>query len=156
MESIFYTNSPEETMAIGRSLGGKLKAGDLIALTGELGSGKTCFVKGVAEGLCVPPESYVRSSSFVIMNTYEGRLPLHHLDLYRLHSVEEIEEAGLEEYLYGDGVAIVEWAEKGATLLKDVDLKIMFYYEGEERRRFEMTGESKRWKFFFEEIQCLS
>ena len=111
-ESLTYLSEcEEETQAFARFLGSTLPAGSLIALTGELGSGKTCFVRGLAEGLGINPER-VRSPTFTLINEYGGgRLPLYHIDLYRLE-VADMDSLGLWEYLEGDGLCAVEWFER--------------------------------------------
>lgn len=154
MKATFSTNSQEETRALGKLIGSKLKAGDIIALTGKLGSGKTCFVQGIADGLGISPDNYVRSPSFVIMNIYKGAIPLYHIDLYRLQNGEEIQDMGLDEYIFGDGVSVIEWAEKALYLFKDTSLNVEFYYEDENRRRISMTGNGNRWGAVFEALQC--
>jgi len=105
------SHSPEETQQIGRELGKLAQAGDIFLLVGGLGTGKTCLTQGIAWGLGV--EGYASSPSFVIVKEYQGRLPLYHIDLYRLDKIEEVMELGLEDYLYSGGVCVVEWAEKG-------------------------------------------
>lgn len=133
---IFYTSSPEETMELGKKMGEGLKTGDVVALVGELGAGKTLFTQGLVQGLGVT--SYVKSPSFTLVNKYEGRLPVYHLDLYRLGDVNEIYELGIEEYLYGDGVCIIEWAEKAYSLLPQEYILIKFFYTGEKTRKIEI------------------
>lgn len=133
---IFHTSSPEETVELGRKIGEGLKAGDVVALVGELGAGKTLFTQGLVQGLGV--KGYVKSPSFTIVNKYEGRLPVYHLDLYRLGDVNEIYELGIEEYLYGDGVTIIEWAEKAYSLLPEKYILIKFFYTGEKTRKIEI------------------
>ncbi len=108
--SIFKTYSSKETAGLGSILGGLLQAGDVITLNGELGAGKTCFATGVAGGLDIIEQ--VTSPTFTLINEYDGRLPLFHLDVYRLFSPEELEDLGFEEYFYGSGVTMIEWAEK--------------------------------------------
>ncbi len=108
---IYTTNNPEETKELAAKIAARLKPGDVLALRGPLGSGKTCFVQGCAEGLGVR-EKYVTSPTFVLVREYRGRLPLYHIDLYRLQPGPEIGLLGLEEYLEGEGVSAVEWAEK--------------------------------------------
>ena len=111
------THSAEETRAFGERLGRHVTAGTTIALTGDLGSGKTAFVQGVAKGLHVPAEYYITSPTFTLINEYPGRLRLHHIDLYRIEDPIEIEEIGVYEVLGGEGVAVIEWAERlGAEL----------------------------------------
>ena len=107
------TDSLDETRAFGERLGGQFRAGDIIALTGELGSGKTSLTQGIGWGLGIPRGVYVNSPSFVLIREYrEGRLPLYHMDLFRLEGEEALLQLGYEEYLYGDGVTVIEWAER--------------------------------------------
>ena len=115
MASIISHN-PKETFELGLRLAGELRRGDVVALTGDLGAGKTALAQGVAAGLGVAAE--VTSPTFTLIHEYPGgRLPLFHIDLYRLESQEEALGTGLEEYLGGEGVALVEWADKFAALL---------------------------------------
>lgn len=107
----FISHSPDETAALGESWGRAAVPGLVIGLTGDLGAGKTQLVKGLARGLGIPER--VHSPTFALVNTYAGgRLPLYHLDLYRLETPDQVLAAGLEEYLHPDGVAVVEWAER--------------------------------------------
>lgn len=104
------TNNSWETQKLGRLLGQLLQPGDVLVVSGELGAGKTTFVQGLAEGLGV--DAQVTSPTFTIIHEYQGiRCPLYHIDAYRLEDPREVEELGLEEYFYGDGVTAVEWAE---------------------------------------------
>lgn len=105
------SRSPEETQAIGKDIGKLAEMGDLYLLIGNLGAGKTCLTQGVAWGLDV--KGFISSPSFVILREYHGRLPLYHVDLYRMQSIKEIRELGLDDYLYGKGVSLVEWANRG-------------------------------------------
>ncbi len=105
----FETWSEQETFALGKSIAEKAKAGDIYCLDGDLGTGKTVFSKGFAAGLGVT--EHVTSPTFTIVNEYEGRLPLYHFDVYRIADPEEMYEIGYEEYFYGEGVSLVEWAE---------------------------------------------
>jgi tRNA threonylcarbamoyladenosine biosynthesis protein TsaE len=109
------SESPEETQGFGEELGKLAQPGDLFLLVGGLGAGKTCLTQGIAWGLSIA--GYATSPTFVVINQYQGRLPLYHIDLYRLDSVEEIAELGLDDYLYGGGVCVVEWAEKAMEVL---------------------------------------
>ncbi len=108
------TNSPEQTQAVGRSIGEQANAGDIYLLTGSLGAGKTCLTQGIAWGLGVP--GYARSPTFVLMTQYQGRMVLHHVDLYRIGNSEEAWDLGLEEQLTGDGVCVIEWADRAAEI----------------------------------------
>jgi len=135
-KKIFNTFSPGETIALGNKIGEQLGAGDVVALVGDLGAGKTTFMQGLAQGLDV--KGYVKSPSFTIVNKYKGRLTVYHLDLYRLGDVNEIHELGIEEYLYGDGVCIIEWAEKAYSLLPEKHIMIKFFYTGDKTRKIEV------------------
>jgi tRNA threonylcarbamoyladenosine biosynthesis protein TsaE len=109
---IFETCNEAESQNLGRRLGQTLLAGDIVLLFGDLGAGKTTLTKGIVSGLDVDDEEYVRSPTFTIINQYQGRHPIYHIDLYRLDSNADILNLGLEELLYGDGILIIEWAEK--------------------------------------------
>jgi tRNA threonylcarbamoyladenosine biosynthesis protein TsaE len=111
----FYSESPEETQSLGEELGRLSQAGDLFLLVGGLGAGKTCLTQGIAWGLGIT--GYATSPSFVVINQYQGRLTLYHIDLFRLDSIDEIIELGMDDYLYGSGVCVVEWAEKAMGVL---------------------------------------
>ena len=107
------THSHGESLALGEHLGQWLKVGDIVLLFGDLGSGKTTLTQGLCRGLGLPQNEYVRSPSFTLVNEYQGAIPIYHIDLYRLDTIQEIEALGLEEILFaGNGVSIVEWAEK--------------------------------------------
>lgn len=108
----FETHSPSDTQALGKKIGRHLKAGDIIFLFGDLGAGKTTLTQGIAQGLGVTPEEYVRSPSFTLVNEYRGKTPVFHIDLYRIDSFPELENLGLEEVFSSEGISIVEWAEK--------------------------------------------
>ncbi len=132
---VIITNSEDETEAIGERLATEeLESGSCLALSGELGGGKTCIVRGIARGLGV--SSQVKSPSFTILHVYEGgRLPLYHIDLYRLEGAYDTEELGLEEYVYGRGITVIEWAEKAGELIPDEAIRIEFEYVDEDKRR---------------------
>src|SRR5215468_12034378 len=104
------SRSAEETRALGERLGARLGAGDVVACIGALGAGKTCFLQGLARGLGVPTD--VTSPTFVLVNYYRGRLPVYHLDAYRTDSLLEVVDLGLDEMLDGEGVTLIEWADK--------------------------------------------
>lgn len=116
MEKVFETYSPEETLEIGRLLGENAAPGEVYALIGDLGAGKTVFTKGFAQGLGI--EEPVNSPTFTILQIYEeGRIPLYHFDVYRIEEPEEMEEVGFDEYIDGDGVCLIEWAGRIGDLL---------------------------------------
>ena len=120
------SHSLEQTQLLGSYLGELAQKADIFLLIGELGTGKTCLVQGIARGLDV--KEYAFSPSFVILREYHGRLPLYHIDFYRLDHIEEIADLGLEEYFYGDGVCVVEWAEKGLQIVPRDNLLITIHY----------------------------
>ena len=108
----FHTSSAEETRNLGKLLGEVLSAGDIVLLFGDLGAGKTTLVQGIAAGLGVSQDEYVRSPTFTLVNQYQGRVPVHHIDLYRIESASDMASIGLEDELDGGGAVLVEWAEK--------------------------------------------
>ena len=127
MESLkLNSHSPEQTQLLGSYLGELAQKADVFLLVGELGTGKTCLIQGIARGLDV--KEYAFSPSFVILREYHGRLPLYHIDFYRLDQIEEITDLGLEEYFYGNGVCVVEWAEKGLQVIPPDNLLITIRY----------------------------
>jgi len=131
----FITKSPEETESLGAETAKGLQSGDIIGLLGELGGGKTCFVRGLARGLGV--KGHVKSPSFNILNIYDaaaGGLPLYHMDLYRLGGEGDFFEAGLEDYIYSEGVSVIEWADKVTGLIEKCAVVVSFSYVNESRR----------------------
>lgn len=132
---VIETNSPEETFRVGKELGEKAYAGQVFTLTGDLGVGKTVFTQGLAKGLGI--EETVNSPTFTIIQEYDsGRLPFYHFDVYRIGDVEEMEEVGFDDYVMGDGVSLIEWAdliseilpEKRTAILIEKDLERGFDY----------------------------
>ena len=134
------SNSAAQTIEIARLIGEKLKDGDLLALSGELGSGKTCFTKGLARGLGVSDEYQITSPTFTLINEYPARCKLHHFDVYRLNSYSELEDLGFEEYFAGDGVIVIEWAEKIAAIIPKESIFVNFEYIDENRRKMIIRG----------------
>jgi len=132
------SHSAEETIAFGRQLAGSLRAGDVLALTGDLGAGKTCLVKGLAAGLNITHA--VTSPTFTLIHEYRGgRLPLAHIDLYRLATASEAVNIGIEEYLSGVGVTVIEWAERIESLLPAQTKRIRLTAIDETTRQIEVT-----------------
>ncbi|MBN2542038.1 tRNA (adenosine(37)-N6)-threonylcarbamoyltransferase complex ATPase subunit type 1 TsaE [bacterium] len=134
-ENESITNSPEETIDLGIKLGTGLQGGDVVALYGKLGAGKTTFVKGICELLKTEPPS---SPSYVIINNYVGRENVFHIDLYRINSDEELYDLGLEEYLYSDSVCLVEWAEKAKSILPEKRIEVYFEVVSRETRKIKI------------------
>ena len=128
------TNSAKETMLAGEKLARKLKPGDMIALSGNLGSGKTTFTKGIGKGLGVKDSKRINSPTFVLIKEYNGRVPLYHLDLYRLDDLKEIENLAIEEYIYGNGITVIEWAEKIKSILPEKHILVKFKIKGDNKR----------------------
>ena len=128
------TTSPQETQLLAEGLGQLLQPGDVIALVGELGSGKTLFSQGLARGLEVPETFYITSPTFAIINEYPGRIPFYHLDLYRVDNAAEFSELGLEEILYGQGAVAIEWAERLGENLPGERLEVHLAFSDETSR----------------------
>jgi len=138
---VLLSKSPEETFRIGRILADGLKAGDIVALTGELGSGKTCLTQGIASGLGVPEGYAVTSPTFTLINEYPGRqMALYHLDVYRLTGCADLPEMGYDEYLSGRGVMVIEWAEKIREAVPVGSLFVVMTYLEEYIRKIEISG----------------
>jgi tRNA threonylcarbamoyladenosine biosynthesis protein TsaE len=145
------THSPEETRELGKSIGRFALPGDIYLLVGQLGAGKTCLTQGIAWGLDI--QEYTLSPSFVIMRELYGRLPLYHMDFYRLDSIAEIADLGLDDYLYGRGVCIIEWAEKGLYILPDDHLLIKINYVSDTERSFEIEPKGERYVRLLEDVK---
>lgn len=127
------SGSPEETVRIAKEYAGTVREGDVICLSGNLGSGKTQFVRGFVEGFGIPADA-VTSPTFTIINEYEGDLPVYHFDCYRLKHFEEAVEIGAEEYLYGTGVCIIEWPDRISELLPPSSKHVTFSITGKNER----------------------
>ena len=132
---IYYSNSPEDTAKIACEFAKTLIAGDVICMNGDLGVGKTAFVQALAKELGI--EEYLSSPTFTIVNCYEGKFPLYHFDVYRIADSDEMYEIGYEEYVYGDGISIIEWAENIRDILpaKRYEITIKKDYENGENYR---------------------
>ena len=134
----YESRSAKETQRIGRALGERLRAGDVVATIGELGAGKTCFLQGLVRGLGVTETA--TSPTFVLINQYRGRLPVYHLDAYRTESLTELLDLGLEEIFYGGGVTVVEWADKLLPLLPSRAITVRISGLGDEPREILIEG----------------
>jgi tRNA threonylcarbamoyladenosine biosynthesis protein TsaE len=150
---IFFSNFPAATSGLGRRVGELLKAGSVIALIGELGCGKTLFTRGLCDGLGVPLRQ-VNSPTFVLVNEYQGRLPVLHMDLYRLGEIAEGFEIGILDYLARakSGVMVVEWAEKTLSLLPDDHLKVKFHVLSARKRQIEFSASGDKFRGLLQEL----
>jgi tRNA threonylcarbamoyladenosine biosynthesis protein TsaE len=144
MELISY--SPEETRKIGIAIGRLLKSDDVVCLYGDLGSGKTCLAQGIIKGLDVAEDKYLRSPTFTLINQYKGRMPVCHLDLYRLDNISEIEDIGMEEHLHDEEVLIIEWAERMERLLPQKRIDIHIYSVDANTRKFTISCPDNRFE----------
>ena len=119
-------------------IGGQLNPGDVVALIGDLGVGKTCLTQGIARGAGVYQDQTVNSPSYILINEYEGKIPIYHIDLYRLERLEDIIALGLEEYLDGDGICVIEWADRMSELLPENHIQVKIIGEDEFTRAIEV------------------
>ena len=138
--------SLEQTAAFGNILGRIARAGDIITLEGPLGAGKTALTQAIARGLGVDPHIYVTSPTFSLLHEYQGRVPLYHMDLYRLAGEDEIEALGFSEYFYGSGLTVVEWPERLGSLMPPDRLHVELLISGETSRTANLTGHGRRWQ----------
>lgn len=146
------TTTPEETERVGAVLGALARPGDYVSLIGDLGAGKTCFARGVARGLGVDAAIPVTSPTFTLLNIHLGRIPLYHFDLYRLAGDADVEELGFGDYFAGDGLSLVEWAERLTAELPDERLEIVFDHQDDSIRRLEFHAVGARYVRLLEEL----
>jgi tRNA threonylcarbamoyladenosine biosynthesis protein TsaE len=148
---ILHSSSARETKAWGRRLASLLTGGEVLGFSGELGAGKTCFIKGLARGLNLQEER-ILSPTFTMIQEHQGRLPLYHIDLYRLDETD-VDDLGLREYLFSSGVAAVEWFER----LREADelncLQIRISYEGANCRKIELVASDERYGSLLERLE---
>jgi len=150
MEKI--SNSISTTLSIGKKVSDNLSAGDIVCLFGELGSGKTVLAKGIASGLGIDKRKIV-SPSFVLIRQYnKARLPLYHFDLYRLKALKDIAFLGYEEYLYGEGVAVIEWADRLGRIMPKEYLGIELLVRGDSRRLIRFSSRGRHYKELLDKI----
>jgi len=132
-------------------LGVRLEAGDTVCLYGDLGAGKTSFSYGIALGLEVE-DQYITSPTFTFVNEYEGRVPLYHIDLFRLKDVDELENIGFEEYLDSDGVTVIEWADRAENELPEECLSVYLSYVNENSREIGFLAEGERYQEIVDDL----
>lgn len=142
MKTQYITKSPKETFDLGAKFGKGLKPGTVVALIGELGTGKTLFTKGIAKALGVKEYKYVNSPSFVIVKEYKSKkAPLYHFDFYRLKPISGLDTIGYEEYFYSGGISVVEWADRAMDLLPDKYICLKFRHLGKDKRKITVSKE---------------
>lgn len=149
------SRSARQTMGWGRKLGGLVKGGEIVGLVGELGAGKTCFVRGFSEGAGVSKAAWVRSPTFTLINEYDGRVPVYHIDLYRIGAREQLEGLNLREYLYSDGVSLIEWFEYLPADEVDEYLELKIVHEGDSTRRLMFAAHGPRYEAMVESLKKL-
>jgi tRNA threonylcarbamoyladenosine biosynthesis protein TsaE len=147
------TRGAEETRRLGMELGVRFVPGTVVGLIGALGSGKTCLAQGICRGLGV--EEYVTSPSFVLIQEYLGRMPVYHFDLYRLRDAEELFDLGYEEYFFGDGVCLVEWAERAQSLWPEDGVEVHLNDLGAQTREIILSDRTGKLNRTFQELPKL-
>ncbi len=141
MDVTITSHSPEETMELGRRIGAQLRGGEIFAICGPLGSGKTHLIKGIAAGAGARDRASVTSPTFVIINQYTGRLDIYHIDAYRLGSVAEFEMLGFDDLCYPESVVLIEWADKIEAALRDTSpIRIDLVHAGERKRTIRLQN----------------
>jgi tRNA threonylcarbamoyladenosine biosynthesis protein TsaE len=138
-------SSLQHTMALGRIIGAQVRPGQIILLTGGLGAGKTTITQAIGRGLEVDEKYYITSPTFSILHEYPGRIPLYHMDFYRIIDEADIAELGIEEYFYGDGLCVIEWPERLGRLTPDNRLEIRLDITGESSRTATLTPQGSGW-----------
>jgi len=141
MDFKIISSSPEDTIELGQKIGSQLKGGEVIAVCGSLGSGKTHLIKGIAAGAGAKDQRNVNSPTFVIVNEYVGRLDIYHIDAYRLNSVSEFEMLGFDDFCYPRSVVLIEWADKIESALQAIDyIRIELEHASETKRKIHVKN----------------
>ena len=148
------SRSPRFTFELGRKLGAIMRGGEIVGLVGELGTGKTSFVRGVAAGAGVGEAAWVRSPTFTLVNEYDGRVPIYHIDLYRIAKAEEIDMLNLREYLYAGGVSLIEWFENLPFTEVEEYLEIKLAHVGKNARELTFTAYGARYEELVKELRA--
>lgn len=147
----FKINNAKETEDLGILLGKKLKGGEVIAMSGDLGAGKTTMTKSIAKGLEI--NDHITSPTFTIVNEYEGRVKLYHFDVYRIGDIEEMYDLGFEEYIYSNAVSIIEWANLIEEILPKDKINIDIISLDEEKRKVTISGEGEKFESLVKELK---
>ena len=150
LHAVFDSESEEQTLSLGRKLGGFLSRGDVVGIKGELGAGKSVLVRGICEGLGIKQRT--RSPSFTFMNRYRGPVDVYHIDLYRIGGPGDLATLGWEEVVYGEAITLIEWAEKLAPFLPPVSIEVDIEVTGEETREIRLAAVAKRQKSIIEDV----
>ena len=150
----FVSHNEADTIKYGACLGTLLPASCLVALIGNLGTGKTRWAQGIGQGLAVPPETVINSPTFTFVNQYQGRLVYYHIDLYRLQAAKEAETLGLDDYFYSDGICVVEWADRVGPLLPSERLEIHLQDLGETKRQISMCAYGQAYQTLLNQFQA--
>ena len=150
---VVLSTSARMTMSLGRKLAKLVKGGEIIGLRGELGTGKTAFVRGFCEGIGVSQTAWVRSPTFTLINEYQGRLPVYHIDLYRIGRAEEVAALNLREYLYSDGVSLIEWIERLPPDEIDEYLEVSLVHNSGSKRQMTFTAHGKQYEEMVEQLR---
>ena len=141
MDLTFTSNSPEQTVELGRRIGRQLRGGEVFAIYGPLGSGKTRLIKGIATGAGAEDLRNITSPTFVIVNQYEGRFDIYHIDAYRLDSLAEFEMLGFDDFCYPQSVVLIEWADKIEAAIRNIDfIRIELAHAGEHTRTIRLQN----------------
>ena len=133
------------TLQVGSNLGSICEPGDVVCLGGDLGAGKTTLAQGIAQGAGVDESEYVNSPTFAILHEYHGTFPIYHMDFYRLGSSEDVVALGLEEYLFGDGLALIEWFDRAEDVLPESKLVVHLSYVNETSREISLHSDDPHW-----------
>ena len=147
------SKSSRQTMNWGKKLAQLVQGGEIVGLVGELGAGKTCFVRGFAEAIGIAKDAWVRSPTFTLINEYNGRLPVYHIDLYRVSEPEEQEGLDLRGYLYGDGVSLIEWFDYLPAEQIDDHLEVALTSLGGNSRELRFTAHGERYEKMLKQLK---
>lgn len=144
-DAVLILDDLAATRNLGRLLGETARPGDIITLTGSLGAGKTTLTQAIGQGLLVEEGCYITSPTFALLHEYPGRLPLYHMDLYRLAEEEEVEELGFADYIYGNGLTVIEWPDRLGSLMPEERLNIDLDFASETARKLRLTPYGRGW-----------
>lgn len=149
------SNSLATTLEVGKKIGSLCEPGDVVCLGGELGSGKTTLAQAIAEGAGVDEREYVNSPTFAVLHEYRGRVPIYHMDFYRLGSSEDVIGLGLDEYLCGDGLTLIEWFERAEDVLPDTSLVVHLSFVSATSREMSLHSNHPRWQNRIAELETM-